>query len=131
MISQFSRANYQQVAITLSSNEILGLLSSDYLEDYSGNNGSISLFHVASSVRYPLLMTEVFVETPTIPHDVFRGYFVLAGKPDGLYWLQGRLRDVVGNYTVLGQVANPIGNERVLEIGIDIVPGFGISNQLP
>ena len=130
MISQFQRANYGQIAITLSADETLGLLDSAYLQDYNGNDGQLSLFNEFTGIRYPVLMGEIPELTPEIPHDVFRGYFQITGRPNGLYWLQGRLRDVVGNYTVLGQVANPIGNERVLNIGIDVVPGFGISKSI-
>jgi hypothetical protein len=126
MISQFSRSNYIQLAITLSSNEALGILDSAYLEDYNGNDGILTLFHEATGTRYPLLMTELPDETPSIEHDVFRGYFVLSSKPDGLYWLQGRIRDVAGNYTILGAVASPNGTEQILNVGIEILTGIGI-----
>jgi hypothetical protein len=121
MISRFFRANHAQVAVTLSVNESLGTPDPDYLQDYDGNDGLISLFHAPSAIRYPLLMTEVLTETPDTPHDVFRGFFVLTGKPDGLYLLQGRLRDVVGNFTILGAIANPIGNEAIVDIGFEVL----------
>lgn len=126
MISQFPRANYSQVAITITANEELGTPDPNYLQDYNGNDGLLTLLHEATGVRYPLLMGEVPAETPDIPHDVFRGYFMLTGRPNGLYWLQGRIRDVAGNYTILGAIANPNGTERILEIGIEVTAGIGI-----
>jgi hypothetical protein len=121
MVSRFFRANYTQVKITLSANESLGTPDPNYLQDYNGNDGRLSLLHAQSAIRYPLLMTEVVSETPQTPHDVFRGFFLLAGKPDGLYWLQGRLRDVAGNYTILGAFANPSGGEAIAAVGIEIL----------
>lgn len=126
MISQFPRGAYSQIAITLTSNETLGILDSGYLEDWDGNDGQLSLYHAATNTRYPLLLTEVISETPTVSKDVFRGFFALAGKPDGLYAIQGRIRDIAGNYTILSAIANPNGTEQILELGIEIISGYGI-----
>jgi hypothetical protein len=121
MFSFFYRESYSQMGVKLSSNEALGILDSGYLEDYDGSDGQLTLYHEATATRYSLLMTELPSATPTIAHDVFQGYFALAGKPDGRYQFQGRLRDVAGNYTVLNEIANPSGHERVIKVGIEIV----------
>ena len=117
---RFNRQNYQELWITLASNEVLGILDSDYLEDYFGVDGQVSLYNVGTDTRYDVAMNEVSTETPSIPHDVFRGFVPLLGLPNGEYVVQGRVRDVVNNYTVLNAVQNPFGNERVLDLTIEL-----------
>jgi hypothetical protein len=124
MLSLFYRSSYSQIVIKLSSDETLGILDSGYLEDYGGNNGRVTLHHEPTGVKYPLLMAELPSETPATEHDVFEGRFLLTGKPNGRYWIQGRVRDIAGNYTILGAIANPVGNERVLSLGIELLDNY-------
>ena len=113
----FHRQNFTELWVTLQSNEVLGMLDSDYVEDYYGTDGQVTLYDTARDVRTPIPMTEVTGSedpTPTIPHDVFTGYIDLTTLSDGAYRIEGRVRDVVGYYTILSEVENPIGDERVL-----------------
>lgn len=123
MPQQFNRSGYTELWITLSSNEVLGILDSGYLEDYDGTDGQVSLYHAATSTRLAVPMNELTEETPGIPHDVFSGFVTLAGLSDGLWAVQGRVRDVAGNYTILGAVANPLGGEQVIALEIEVTGG--------
>lgn len=117
-IYDFYRGTYTQLTITITSNEVLGILDTDYVEDYYGVDGQITLYHPASGVRYPILMTAI------IPETQFRGYFSLATAPLGRYEVQGRVRDKVGNYTVIGAFnSDPVWDAVQLEL--EIKDGFG------
>jgi len=120
---RFARASYTQLWLKIRSDETLGILDSDYLEDYNGVDGQITLHHVATVTDYTVLMSHVPGETPTIPFDVFQGvYSPLADLPDGIYELRFRCRDVMGNYTIVNSVQNPFGGERILSLNLEIVP---------
>lgn len=119
----FYRQNFSQLWIKLQSNEALGVLDSDYLEDYFGVDGQVSLLHVPTGQRFAVLMVEVPQETPAVPHDVFQGYRFLSALPDGEYQVQCRVRDVLGNYTVVGDVASPRGDERRIALSFEVRPG--------
>jgi hypothetical protein len=119
----FFRANFSSIWLNIASNEALGVLDTDYLEDYNGVDGHISLVHLESGVFYDVVMTEVQAETPSVLHDYFRGALSLAGIPDGTYDVRCRVRDVVGNYSIIGAVASPIGTERVLSLRLTVRAG--------
>lgn len=121
----FYRQNYSQITLNIASNEELGVLDTGFVEDFNGVDGQLSLLHVATSTRYPVPVSAVPAVTPSIPNDQFRAILSLAGLPDGDYQLQGRVRDVIGNYTILGSFATPSGGERVLAVELRINPGFG------
>ena len=124
-MSTVYRGAFATLWITLQANEQLGVLDSAYLEDYYGNNGQVSLYHVASDTCYPLVMIELTQETPDIPHDVFIGQTSLAGLPDGAFEVRARVRDVVGNYSIISAVQTPIGGERLVAMGFSIATGAG------
>ena len=44
--------------------------------------------------------------------------------PDGDYEIRGRVRDVVGNYTILSAFQNPGGGEGVQALAVTIASGF-------
>ena len=111
----FYRNAFSELWITLSSNEVLGVLDSDYIEDYFGVDGQITVRH-ESGTPYTVLMNAVPEDTPSIPNDVFTGFLDLPSVPDGLYTIQGRVRDVIGNYTILNEVETPFGGENVMTI---------------
>src|SRR4051812_42607906 len=105
----FYRATWHQFWFSLRSGEPLGLLDSSYLEDYSGQDGQITLRHLETGTGYPILLAEVPPTEEPGPHEVFRGWLPLDALPDGPFQVQGRVRDPAGNATILGAVAAPIG----------------------
>lgn len=119
----FYRHHYTTLWLNISSNEQLGVLDTGYIEDYNGVDGHITLFNVGTSIAYDVVMVEVPAETPGIPNDYLRGGIALAGLPDGLYQVRCRVRDVVGNYTIIGSVSSPNGTEQVLALDLTIATG--------
>lgn len=111
----FYRGLFTEMWVTLRSDEVLGVLDSDYLEDYFGTDGQVTLRY-QDGTFYNVLMNEVPEETPGVAHDVFTGPVDLSIIPDGIYTIQGRVRDIIGNYTILDEVENPIGDERVINL---------------
>ncbi len=109
--------------IKLQASEQLGLLSSDYLQDYFGNDGQVTLYHVESDTSFPLVMSEVVTESPTIPHDVFQGPIGIDTLPDGNFEVRGRVRDTADNYTILSAVQSPAGGEAIAVLAFEIKPG--------
>jgi hypothetical protein len=116
----FLRQNFESLWITLTSNETLGVLDSDYVEDYYGTDGQVTLHNLTTDERVPVLMAEVETTTPTVPHDVFTGYLPLESLTNGSYQIEGRVKDVFNQYTILGQVQNPIGTERLVSLPLTI-----------
>ena len=125
-MSTVYRGAFATLWITLQANEALGILDSDYLEDYFGNDSQVSLYHIASDTHYPVLMLDQPLATPLIPYDVFKGQIAMASLPDGAYQVRGRCRDVGGNYSILSAVQTPLGGEQVLAMEFDIQPGDGL-----
>lgn len=122
MSTQFNRGNFTELWIKLTSDEPLGPLNGDYLEDYYGNRGFITLHHVDTAQDFQLAMLAVPEETPSIPNDVFQGvYSPLSDLPDGTYQLRFRCKDPWENYTISHSVQNPFGDERVLELSLMLV----------
>ncbi len=117
---QFNKLHYNEIWITLSSNEELGILDSDYLEDYFGADGQITLINESTLVRTPLLMNEITGGGP-FPHDVFTGYVPSDDLPVGFYHVEARVRDVIGNYSIIGEVSDPIGGERIINLAFEVV----------
>lgn len=124
-MANFYRGNFSQLWITLRADETLGDLDGSYIEDYFGVPGQISLM-LPDSSRMPVLMSELLSATPSTPHDVFTGAVDLNGLANGHYIVQGRVRDVLGNYSILSAIENPLGDERIIGLEFDIVPGFGV-----
>jgi hypothetical protein len=119
----FRRQDFNQIWITLRSDEILGALDSSYIQDYFGNQGQITLYHLDTQVRTPIPMEEVIGQddpTPSIPHDVFTGYVDLNVVPDGNYKVEGLVRDISGNYTILSEIEVPQGSERIIDFELRI-----------
>lgn len=129
MTAQFGRAEFNELTLTLSSSKELGVLDNDYIEDYYGTNGQISLYHYDTKQRYYVMMNEVFTETPEIPHDVFRGFLPMSFLPDGVYRIEGRVRSNSGFYTILSEVANPFGNERIIPLDFNIYSGVIVTTE--
>lgn len=117
-IYDFYRNTYSQVAITITSNEVLGKLDTDYIEDYYGVDGQITLYHPDTNTRYPVLITAI------VAARQFIGYFNLANKPLGRYEIQGKVQDMVGNVTIIGSVNSGQVSSRV-ELQLFIRDGVG------
>ena len=115
-MTTFFRGTFQELWLTLSSDEPLGILDTDYLEDWSGRNGRVSLFHIPTSQRFSVPMAPV----PSDSRVNFKGWIALPGLPNGLYSIQGRVRDILGNTTILGDYHIPEGSERVLCLDFDL-----------
>jgi hypothetical protein len=122
----FYRGDFTLLWLTLSSNEALGVLDNSYLEDYSGTDGQVSLYHVETDTRQAVLLTESVPDELT-PHEVFTGFVDLTTLPDGTYRVEGRVRDVIGNYAILSEIAAPTGEERVEPLGFLVAEGRGVS----
>ena len=125
------RGSFTTLWITLQSNEELGLLATDYLEDYFGTDGQITLHHVEGPTDYPVLMIEQPAQTPGIPNDYFLGQIPFASIPDGNYEIRGRCKDVVDNYSILNSVQSPLGGEQTIIITFEIRPVGGVFLYYP
>ncbi len=118
------RAGMTTLWLTLQSNEALGILDSAYIEDYFGNDGQVSLYHNATDTHYSVLMVAQPAQTPGVGNDVFMGSYLFSLLPDGAYEIRGRVRDIVGNYTILSALQTPAGGEGVQALGLSIASGF-------
>ena len=116
--------------LTLQSNEALGILDSAYIEDYFGADGQVSLYHIATDAHYPVVMVAQPDQTPGVDNDVFKGSYLFSLLPNGDYEIRGRVRDVVGNYTILSALQNPSGGEGVQALALTIDAGFASMSLL-
>jgi hypothetical protein len=112
----FLRGSFQELWLTLLSYEPLGILDTGFLEDWFGQDGQVSLLHVPSGRRFPVPMTSM----PADSQGNFIGSVPLAALANGIYAIQGRVRDRVGNVTVLGDYHAMDGSERVLPLGFEL-----------
>lgn len=118
----FRRTGFSELWITIQSEEPLGLLDTGYIENYFGVDGQLTLRKMADDTRISFAMAEDVSQTPTIPHDVFTGFIDLSALDDGIYRVEGRVRDNVGNYRILSEVQAPFGTEDVTLFEIEITP---------
>jgi hypothetical protein len=51
----------------------------------------------------------------------FKGNYLLSNLSDGIYRVEGRIKDLQGNYTILSEVVVPLGTETVRELQFHIV----------
>ncbi len=122
----FPRGVFTDMLLTIKSSEELGILDSAYVEDYDGADGYMTLKRLSDDFRASYAAIAVPDETPAIPNDVWRITVPLASIDNGFYELEGRVRDIVGNYTIFGSVANPIGGERITTLTLEVVDGFAV-----
>lgn len=94
----FNRGTFTEIWFRLASNEALGILDTDYIEDYYGVDGQLTLVHLETLSEYPILMSPT---VDAVQGNILAGFKLLAGLDDGNYVLKGRVRDVLGNYTIL------------------------------
>lgn len=127
-MSTFYRQQFDFVTLTLTANEPLGMLDSNYLENENGVDGYLTLYHVLTGQRFSVVMADV---SSGNNHDTFYGQIALSALPDGDFEVRGRVRDLVGNYTVLSSVSSPLGGERVLPMTVTLRPGYGIFSGFP
>lgn len=115
----FFRGGFQELWITLSSDEPLGLLDTAFLEDWAGQDGQVSLFHILTGKRVPVLMAP----SPGGSRANFVGKVALSALSLGVYSIQGRVRDLAGNVTVLGSYHALGGSERILHLDFELADG--------
>jgi hypothetical protein len=118
----FHRASFTELWITIESDEPLSILDSAYVEDYFGVDGQLTIHNMDTDVRTSFLMAEDPLETPTIANDVFTGFVDITTLPDGIYQIEGRVRDTLGNYRILSDFQTPNGNEDITLFEIEITP---------
>jgi hypothetical protein len=112
----FLRGSFQELWLTLTSDEPLGLLDTGFLEDWSGQDGQVSFLHTLTEKRFPVPMTAV----PAASQVNFQGRIGLSALPNGLYAIQGRVRDLAGNVTVLSDYHAHAGPDRILPLGFEL-----------
>lgn len=122
----FPRGSFTNMLLTIKSNEELGILDSAYVEDYDGVDGFMTLRRLSDSLRVSFGAVAVVGETPGIDNDVWRITVPLVSVVNGLYELEGRVRDIVGNHTIFGAVASPLGGEAITTLTLEIVDGNAI-----
>ena len=120
-MTTFRRAEWSQLWIQLTADEPLGILDSSYLEDFNGTDGQVSLLHVKTGTRHSVLMAPV----PSDSQINFRGFILGNALANGKYAIQGRVRDLVGNLSIMGAVSTPAGGERILHLE------FWLHNAIP
>lgn len=118
-MTSFFRGDFHELWLTLSSDEPLGVLDTAYLEDWSGMNGRVSLLHLPTGQRFPVPMAPASSDSRVN----FKGWIPLADLPTGAYAIQGRVRDLLGNATILGGYVTPEGSERVLRLEFNLIDG--------
>lgn len=118
----FYRQRYADLQILLVANKSLGVLDTDYVEDYYGVDGQVSLLK-EDGTRYPVTIVESTSTTPSVPHDAFVGWVDLRDLTDGVYEIQGRIRSIGNNYTIFGAVQSPIGGEHIQVLKFRLVKG--------
>ena len=119
----FYRSDHTTLFIQLDSDEPLGILDTDYVEDYNGVDGQLSVYNVTTTTRTAMVMVSQPAQTPGVDNDVFLGQLPLASLPNGDYEIQGRVRDLIGNHTILTRFNSPIGNETVINMLFEIKDG--------
>jgi hypothetical protein len=117
------RNGYTNLNLTIVSNETMGILDTERVEDYNGINGCLTLYHQSSGMSYQIAMSNEPSITPHIPFDVFRGSYLLSALPDGLYEVRGRMSDLAGNYAILSSFGSP-SSGTVFPLSFEIRPGY-------
>lgn len=120
---QIYRSGYQDLILALETGEGLGVLDTGYLQDYFGVAGQLTLFHLASATAFAVPMS-------SLPAG-FQGSYPFALLPNGSYEVRGRVRDTEGYYSILSSLVNPVGNEKIIPLSFDILPGYGRVIQQP
>lgn len=118
-MTTFFRGAFQELWITLSSDEPLGFLDTAYLQDWSGQDGRVSLLHLPTGQRFPVPMAPA----PADSRLNFKGWIGLESLPSGAFAIQGRVRDLLGNLTILGAYVAPEGSERILSLEFNLIDG--------
>ena len=122
----FPRGSFTNVQIVIRSNEELGILDSGYIEDYDGTDGYVTLRRVSDGSRTSYPAVALPGETPEIDNDVFQITVPLSSLQNEVYELEARVRDITGNYTIIGAVSTPLGGEDLSSLSIEIVDGFSV-----
>ena len=116
----FNRQNYTEIGFIVRSNKSLSILQTDYIEDYFGVDGQLTLRYMVNDTRIAIPMQEDVAITPAIPHDAFSGFIDLTTLPDGIYRVEGRVKDEFNHYTILSGFQTPLGTEEIQLFEVDI-----------
>lgn len=122
----FPRGSFTNMLLTIKSSEELGILDTAFVEDFDGVDGFMTLKRLSDDQRVSYAAVAVVDETPGIDNDVWRITVPLVSVVNGLYELEGRVRDLVGNHTIFGSVATPLGGEDITTLTLEIVDGNAI-----
>ena len=122
----FPRSNFTDMLLTIKSSEELGILDTAFVEDYDGADGFMTLRRLSDSLRVSYPAIAIPDETPAIDNDVWRITVPMVSTINGFYELEGRVRDIVGNHTIFGAVANPFGDEDLVTLTLEIVDGNAV-----
>ena len=123
----FPRGNHTNVLLWIKSNEALGVLDTGYIEDYFGTDGYITLKKISDGTRVSYPVIALPDETPGIDNDMFQVTIALSSLENTTYEVEGRVRDIIGNYTIFGAVDTPIGGEDITTLTMQIVEGYATS----
>ena len=117
------REDHTQLWLTIQSSEQLGVLDTGYIENYFGVDGRLSLYHRATGNRYSVTVAPVDSKTPGVTNDVFRGFIAMNSIPNGVFEVQGRVRDEYGHRIIIGSLAEPDGTENKVKMQIEVKTG--------
>ena len=123
----FPRGNHTNVLLWIKSNEALGVLDTSYIEEYFGTDGYITLKTISDDTRVSYPVIALPDETPVIDNDMFQATISLSSLENTTYEVEGRVRDIIGNYTIFGAVDTPIGGEDITTLTMQIVDGYATS----
>lgn len=117
---RFFRSNFAQIAIAIQTNEALGLLQTDYIEDIDGIDGQLSIVS-STGVKRSFLVSVISNE---LSGCLLQGRINLSLIGDGFYSIQGYARDTLGNITAIFQ-------EIEIRNGVQFVPTTFKAIEIP
>ena len=112
---RFYRGAFTTLHVLIRVSEPLALLETGFVEDFYGVDDQLTLYHLESRRRFELLMTNT-------PEGNLEGYYSLDALPNGVFEVQGRMKDALGNATIFNAVETP-GPGAVLPLRVSVLPG--------
>lgn len=115
----FYRDSSNNLGFVFKSDETLGILETDYFEDFYGIDGQLTIRSQATSSELVLTL----IPSTNLPKTEFYGWIPVASLPNGDYTVEGRCKDVVGNYTIITAFQNSIQAQSRVLLGFSIKDG--------